>query len=106
MLSIGVSPRRPLLCRACFHTMETLIPDGSGTWTLTFPASSSEGTQTGSQELGEGVMLAGSSEGSCDTLNTELRVIRLAGHSLPGLLAGGGGDQLGGGPKQDCVTMF
>lgn len=54
------------------RTMETLTPAGGGTWALTFPASSSEGAKTSRQELGEGVMLASPSGGSCDTLNTEL----------------------------------
>lgn len=50
-----------------------------GSWTPTFPPSSSEGAKTSSQELGEAAMLACSSEGSRATSNTELLVIHLAG---------------------------
>lgn len=79
-----VSQREGALTAAC-----------SGTQTLTFPPSSSEGAKTGSEELGETTMLTCSSEGRRAALNTELLVICLAGVGFPDLLAGEGGAQWG-----------
>lgn len=74
-----------------------------GTWTPTFPPSSSVGAKTSSHRLGEVVMHPCSSEGSHTTSNTKLLAIHLAGEDFPDFLAGWGG---GGGPlKQGCVQM-
>lgn len=61
-----------------------------GTWTPTFPPSSSAGAKSSSHELGEVVMLPCSSEGSHTTLNTKLLAIHLAGEEFTDFLAGGG----------------
>lgn len=74
-----------------------------GTWTPTFPPSSSAGAKTSSQRLGEVVMHPCSSEGSHTTLNTKLLPIRLAGEDFPDFLAGWGGG--GGLLKQGSVQM-
>lgn len=58
-----------------------------GTWTPTFPPSSSAGAKTSSYELGEVVMDSCSSEGSHTTLNTKLLAIHLAGEDFPDFLA-------------------
>lgn len=68
-----------------------------GTWTPTFPPSSSAGAKSSSHELGEVVMLPCSSKGSHITLNTKLLAIHLAGEDFTDFLAGGGGPL-----KQDC----
>lgn len=74
-----------------------------GTWTPTFPPSSSAGAKTSSYELGEVVMDSCSSEGSHTTLNTKLLAIHLAGEDFPDFLARWDG----GGPlKQGWVQMF
>lgn len=61
-----------------------------GTWTPTFPPSSSAGAKTSSHELGEVMMHPCSSEGSQTTLNTKLLVIHLAREDFPDSLAGWG----------------